>query len=347
MPSKKNRLPAFTLIELLVVVAIIGLLIAILLPSLLRAREQVRIATCLSNMRQLATANVAYLSDYSYDGSVVFSFPKGYKVGGYDPQINMFTEFCYGGGLPSESDWNPQWGKNPYAEPYYCDVVVVRPKDRPLNPYISPVVSWDNDRRWNPGGQQANLAAINAARTALPMDLPSYFKCPSDTDPYIPYNGGGTPSLDDDSPEPAWSYWGTSYASNWYWPIYYQHAPPGSVAPYNGNYLAIVAGSSADAMPSLARPMLAQKFGRSASEFVLFYENRMNTALDHSRPRGYADEPPRSVRGWHKTVNMFAVSFLDGSARYRNFDTRYVDGPGWTIWPNRPWTGEWAAYNDN
>lgn len=51
---------AFTLIELLVVVAILTLLIAILLPSLSRAREQGRSAACLSNMRSLALAVQMY-----------------------------------------------------------------------------------------------------------------------------------------------------------------------------------------------------------------------------------------------------------------------------------------------
>jgi hypothetical protein len=28
-------------------------------------------------------------------------------------------------------------------------------------------------------------------------------------------------------------------------------------------------------------------------------------------------------------------------------DTRFIDGPGWTIWPPRPWTDFWTQYNDD
>lgn len=54
---------AFTLIELLVVIAIIALLIAVLMPSLSRARESARRAVCASNLRGMMQAVHLYAND--------------------------------------------------------------------------------------------------------------------------------------------------------------------------------------------------------------------------------------------------------------------------------------------
>jgi prepilin-type N-terminal cleavage/methylation domain-containing protein len=55
--------PAFSLVELLVVIGIIAILVGILLPTLVKARERARRAACLSNVRQLTQAVMLYLGD--------------------------------------------------------------------------------------------------------------------------------------------------------------------------------------------------------------------------------------------------------------------------------------------
>jgi len=58
------RRHGFTLIELLVVIAIIAILAAILFPVFAKAREKARQSSCLSNLKQIATASLMYVQDY-------------------------------------------------------------------------------------------------------------------------------------------------------------------------------------------------------------------------------------------------------------------------------------------
>jgi len=63
-PRKRATSYGFTLIELLVVIAIIGILTAILMPALSRARKNAREAKCISQLKQITTGLQFYKIDF-------------------------------------------------------------------------------------------------------------------------------------------------------------------------------------------------------------------------------------------------------------------------------------------
>lgn len=139
---KTLRKTGFTLIEMMVVLAIVGIVTALLLPALARARESARRTVCLSQLRQAGVALHSYM-DVRSRGVLPIT---GDTPVGFDDDVWFFATVLHDQ-VPSEQL---------QFDSAKC------PSDRRINPH--PILSYS----YNP---TTTMRIINHFRTPIPWSV--------------------------------------------------------------------------------------------------------------------------------------------------------------------------------
>lgn len=282
------RLRAFTLIELLVVVVVIGLLMALLLPSLGAAREQAKKARCLANLKQIATATQLYAIEnhgllvpihQSMVADQAASFPGGPPPA---PRWLWRTAMWFSwGGRSTDQKFLTDGNDGPTLD----DDSPFAARTRPLNRYLFP---------------EATLTALRENGQPVPTgtayDMPIY-RCPSDA---------GFPSSEfvDDAPpanagRACYDTLGNSYRAS------LNMLPLADGDQYGGAFSMGPWGHKVSSLNETGRvvllgePLFFNVIG--VDDFAVYEGDKKLTIL---------------LQGWHRTMRYSNLAYADGSARW-------------------------------
>jgi len=142
---------SFTLIEMLVVIAIVGILIAMLMPALGRAREKGRMTKCKANLRNLQVAAMIWSYEHRRLPWASSNEEEDYEVGDPDPHYY------------ENRAWVTWIGYPPY------------PTNRSY--HVSPRASLTCPPRW--WGESALTSVVHGALWKYTGESPETYLCPA------------------------------------------------------------------------------------------------------------------------------------------------------------------------
>ncbi len=209
LAHRKLRLSrcGFTLIEVLVVVAIIALLVAVLMPSLSKAKEMAKRTSCASNMRQQGLGFASYSADnkarlpwaakFRYgllEGLYYHGYPKPkgdnwapFNSGSLFPKYvsnNAMVFYC-----PSDKTFGPEDSKNGIRTflKVARDLTTTVPNshDYPDSPYYSYQYAFPAANSQSPRDAGSKMYPEEVVKHA--WSPPEYPPTDSDNPPYSPY----------------------------------------------------------------------------------------------------------------------------------------------------------------
>jgi prepilin-type N-terminal cleavage/methylation domain-containing protein/prepilin-type processing-associated H-X9-DG protein len=285
----------FTLVELLVVVSIIALLVAILLPSLRRAREQAKVATCLANMTGIAKAGLTYAADDPGENMIPVADVRA---------LGKASGCVEWGGKAGIGEPQPKGSQDPTTS-LYGTVSYRGPAHRPLNRAIYK----SGFKDYNPPNGTPDPGPGNENYLAdTKLDLAIY-RCPSD----YGYAGGGFlytggRHLKDDryfkeEGHTAFDHFGTSYSANC---LFITGGLTGNQLRAQAPYLTPVSR-----IPTPSETIAYQEW---PSLFMWLWGTWAGSGCEWAGREAYVVNRFATVPGWHRRPFNFNVAFADGHA---------------------------------